>query len=116
MGYLMARLDQALGWLQRLTDSHEQHCLRSEEHRTEVRERLARLETRMEAQMEAAARQQAKPEPRPEPGLAERLKAAKEVLVAGGWLLTAAIGLAKLLNWISPETAARLVEIVQKAH
>lgn len=100
---LSAEMRHFGAWLARLTQAHEDSRAEAERHRSDIRERLARLEAKLVHDGKEA------------PSWPERLRAAKEVLVAGGWIAMAAIAALKAWHWISPETAARLAELVHKA-
>jgi len=112
---LQAEVRHLIGWAERLTELHESSRheaavfqREAERHRSLVLERLERL-----ARLEERTREHERDEA---PSWGERLKAAKEVLTAGGWLVAAAIGVAKAWHWISPETAAWLAGLVGKGH
>lgn len=109
MGYLSARLDHLLGWMERLTQSHEQHREKSEAHRAEVRERLARVEEQLKHAVPDKADKAAKA-----PSLKERAEAWMAIGKALLWAGAIALGAAKTLHWIEPETATRLAEALRR--
>lgn len=113
LGYLMhnlgaigAELRHLVAWVERLSELHETGRASAETFRDEMRGRLARVEAQLAAQP-------ASPPPAP-PTWAERLKALREVLTALGWPLGLALAAAKAFHWLSPETADKLLQLVQR--
>lgn len=98
-----AQLQHVVGWMERLSDMYESDRVETVRFRSKTLQRLTRLESQATT---------VKPAP---PSWSERLKAAKEVATALIPLAAITLGAAKALNWVSPETAERLLAFVQRA-
>ena len=103
---LSAEMRHIGAWLARLTQAHEDSRAEAEWHRSDIRERLARLEAKLV--------HDGKPDDRP--SWAEWRKAAKELGAAACFAAGLVIGLFKALHWTMPETMERLLALVHAAH